>query len=334
MKLLVDLSPVLYGNIFSATNEAEKLNFKKDSNGNYNFDLYKNVFIFKVFEELSLLKNKFQADDVIICVDAGNYWRKDVWKGYKHKRKEQRDKTAVDWVKAQKANKEIIQMLHNTSFKVIEVPKSEGDDIVFILSEYLALKGEDVVIYSSDHDFIQCLEHNNVKFWRTTRTQGMQNSKFYELNEGELVHIILDHVIGGDSGDGINNIKGYSRFSSKFKEKYPNKTELEVYSKRFELDELFKKTYGVSAYSHPRYGYKMFLKSKKTLEQLLEENPIYKLNYKLNRQIALPEGIPADITSKIIGCYENYNHPKSYFKLQNYFVETKTPELIGSLLLF
>lgn len=324
-KLLVDLSPVLYGNLFSATNEAKKLGIQKNEDDNYPIDEYKEVFKFKVFEELASLRRKFQAEEVIIAVDAGNYWRKDVWVGYKHKRKAARDKSNVDWAAARPIMDEIIQALDElTAFNVVKVNKSEGDDIIFILSEYLAIKDKNVIIYSSDHDFIQCLEHENVKFWRTTRTTGMSNSTYYEIEAGELVHTILDHVIGGDSGDGINNVKGYSRFSSKFKSIYPDKTELEVWKKRFELDALFTKKFGESAYNHPRYGYKMFLNSKKTLEELLKENPVYKLNYALNRQIALPEGIPSSISNAIIEEYEkepkqNMKELREYFRINGMF---------------
>ncbi len=324
-KLLVDLSPILYGNLFSATNEAKKLGLTKNEDDNYPLNEYKDIFKYKVFEELSSLKRKFMADEVIIAVDAGNYWRKDVWAGYKHKRKAQRDKSNVDWAAARPIMDEIIDTLDNfTNFNVVEVNKSEGDDVIFVLSDYLALKNQNVVIYSSDHDFIQCLEHKNVNFWRTTRTTGMSNSKYYEIEPGELVHTILDHVIGGDSGDGINNVKGYSRFSNKFKELYPDKKEIDVWEKRFELDNLFEQKFGVSAYNHPRYGYKMFLKSNKTLEELLSENSIFKLNYALNRQIALPEGIPPDISSAIIDAYEeppknNMKALKEYFKVNGMF---------------
>jgi hypothetical protein len=144
------------------------------------------------------------------------------------------------------------------------------------------------------------------------------------------LHTQLEHVIGGDSGDDIPNIKGYSRFSKEFKEKYPDKTELQMYPKRFELDKVFKSTYGVSAYNHPRYGYKMFLRSKKTLEDLLNENEIYKLNYKLNRQIALPEGIPTYISSNIINQY-NTEPNKNQKELQNYFMKHKLFETISTI---
>ena len=99
-----------------------------------------------------------------------------------------------------------------------------------------------------------------------------------------------------------------------------------MYPKRFELDKLFESKFGESAYNHPRYGYKMFLNSKKTVEDLLNENEIYKLNYKLNRQIALPEGIPTEISSEII---KNYNNQpkKSPAELQKYFTENHLFEM-------
>ncbi len=309
------------------------MNLKKDENDNYNFDEVKDIFFYKVFDEFSTFRNKFQAQEIVICTDSSNYWRKDIWKGYKGSRKKQRQKTNVNWDQANKAILEAKKALLTTSFKTIEVNKAEGDDIIFVLSEYLSLLGQEVVIYSSDHDFIQCLEHEGVKFWRTTRTTGMQNSKFYTIEEGELVHIILDHVIGGDPGDDIKNVKGFSRFSQKCKEIYPDLTELRVWEKRFEFDTLFEKTYGVSAYSHPPYGYKRFLKSKKTLEDLLNEDNIFRLNYALNRQIALPEGIPQWLSSDVIQEYKKPNQ-KDLSKLQEFFIKNGLFDLVGKLVLF
>jgi len=340
--LIVDWSPVIYGNLFSATNTVKKdKNIKVSKvDGKYNLDEYKDIVIFKIIEELSMLRNKFdlsQDDEIVIATDTSTkegYWRKDVWAGYKSKRKKARDDSDIQWDKAFDLFQEINDVLSRCSnFKVLSVPRTEGDDIVFVLSKYLSLKGKEVIIHSSDHDFIQCLEYDKVKFWRTTRSTGMDNSSFYKASATELEDIIMEHVIQGDPGDGFGNIKAYSRFSEDFLKIYPymKNKELKAYPKRFQIEKQFEEKYDKPAYNHPRYGYKMFLRSKKTVEEIISENPIYELNYKMNRDLALPETIPSWVSKDIIEAYEKPSNKQDYRCLYDFLIENKLFEVTSSI---
>ena len=309
--LLIDFSPVLYGNVFSGTSLAESsMNLKKNKDsGKYNFDKYKFIVFSKIFEEIASLKHKFSADEVVICADSKEgYWRKDIWEGYKHKRAEQRDKTPIEWNKVFEFSMEIQKIFEEcTSYKMLNIPKVEGDDIIFVLTEYLSKRGDEVIIYSSDHDFLQCLQFDNVQFWRTTRTVGMENSSFETIDRIELKDLVLEHIIKGDPGDGFGNIKHYSRFSDDFLEVYPHMRgkELQAYPKRFQIEVLFREKYGKEAYSHPAFGYKAMKQKGQTLKDVLIENPIYKKNFELNCRLALPQNIPEDIREQIITDYNN-----------------------------
>jgi len=344
--LIVDWSPIIYGNLFSATNTIKKdKGFEVEKiDGKYNLDQYREVVIFKIIEEISSLRYKFQLskdDEVVIATDTSTkegYWRKDIWEGYKDKRKDDRDKSDIQWDKAFKLFQEINEILKTcSSYKMISVPRTEGDDIIFVLSKYLSLEGSEVIIYSSDHDFIQCLEYDNVKFWRTTRTQGMELSSWYKAEASELTDIIMEHCIQGDIGDGFGNIKAYSRFSKEFLKVYPQfeGQELRLYPKRYRLDKSFDKKYGVSAYNHPRYGYKMFQRSKKTLDEILEDNEIFKNNYLMNRTLALPEEIPSEISSEIIKEYKQSQKTQNkadYGCLTDWFTENNLFELTANII--
>jgi 5'-3' exonuclease len=339
--LIVDWSPVIYGNLFSATNVIKKDKYfdVPKIDGKYDLDKYEDLVILKIFEELISLRNKFNLspeDEIVIATDTSKdgYWRKDVWAGYKSKRKKARDDSDVMWDKAFKIFEKINDIINKcTSYKLISVPRSEGDDIIFVLSEYLSLEGKEVIIYSSDHDFIQCLKHQNVQFWRTTRTQGMENSSFYEITDSELEDIIMEHIIQGDSGDDFGNIKQYSRFSKEFLKVFPQLEgkELQAYPKRFQIDVQFEKKYGVSAYNHPRYGYKMFLRSKKTVKEILAENPIYKMNYEMNRRLALPEMIDTNISESILESYHKSNNNRDPECLMNFFMNNNLLDLAGQI---
>jgi len=90
---------------------------------------------------------------------------------------------------------------------------------------------------------------------------------------------------------------------------------------------------GKQAYNHPRFGYKMFLKSKKTLEELLNENEIYEKNYKMNRNLALPENIPSYISKEIIQDFKDAKAEADYECLTKYFTENRLIELISQIIL-
>ena len=80
--LIIDLSPVVYRWAFSSTAVYAKKNSKL-SNGLYNLNEYKDIFIFQVLDYLSKQKIRFGMEEVILAVDSKPYWRKDIWNGYK-----------------------------------------------------------------------------------------------------------------------------------------------------------------------------------------------------------------------------------------------------------
>jgi hypothetical protein len=337
--ILMDMSPLLYSNLFSATNEAKKMGVKK-TDGKYHLDEYKDIVIYKIFDELSKIKTQFDLtseDEIILAFDnsKGGYWRKDVWAGYKSKRRSARDDSNIQWDVAFELFQEIRELLDNcSSFKCISIDRVEADDIIFVLSKHFSLMNEKTIIVSVDHDFIQCLEYDNVDFYRTKKSQAKE-PEYYEATPSELTDIILEHCIQGDPGDGFGNIKAYSRFSKEFLKVYPQfeGDEKRLYPKRFEIENAFRQKYNQEAYNHPRYGYKMFLRSKKTVEELLEENEIYAWNYEMNRRLALPDEIPSEISEQIIKAYEKakseYNYSCLYEFLMKYNLFESTTNLIS-----
>ncbi len=336
--LIVDFSPILYSNFISASSEMKRNGLAPNSEGKLDLSAegYKEIIQYKILEELSDLKFKFKADEIVIATDNAKegYWRKDVYPIYKAKRKDTRDKSDLDWNGAFEIF-DIVkdQIDKNTSFKLVNEPKTEGDDCMFVLSEYLSRQGHEVILHSLDHDTVYNLKNQGVKWWRHVKTTKQPGS-YQTVDAGEILELEMKHLIQGDAGDNIKNVKSFSRFSKKFKELYPDKKEVDVYDKRFQLDEIFENTYGESAYNHPRYGAKTFMKSKKTVEELLKENIIFEKNYMLNRQIALPEGIPVEISSSIIKSYNTVSCSRNTKELQEYFTTSGAFELIGKIGMF
>ena len=141
--------------------------------------------------------------ELIICADGMNTWRKQFFPEYKASRKKNRDKTdsVMDWT-------EIFRILHTVRdeineympYKVIHIEGVEADDVIGTLTMQTQEFGqaEPVMIISSDKDFIQLQKYNNVKQFSPIQKKFVKdaNPRTYLFN----------HVMRGDSGDGIPNV--------------------------------------------------------------------------------------------------------------------------------
>ena len=148
--------------------------------------------------------NKRYRDEygqMVICADGMNTWRKDFYPFYKANRKKNRDESSQDWT-------EIFRILHLVRdeirdylpYKVIHMEGVEADDIIGTLTMQTQEfgMGEPVMIISSDKDFIQLQKFNNVKQFSPIQKKLVTdpNPRMYLFN----------HVMRGDSGDGIPNV--------------------------------------------------------------------------------------------------------------------------------
>lgn len=333
--LIIDLSPVVYRWVFASTVTFGKKN-KKQDNGLYNLDEYKDILIYQVINYLSNQKMRFGVDEVILAADSKPYWRNKIWDGYKHGRKKD-TKNGIDWAKVTKVQNEITDVLHKySSFKVIDVLGAEGDDVGFVLSEYLSNKGHNIILHTSDHDWTQNIMYENVKVWETKYSAPTKTCGYVGVGSHEIKELQNDHVIYGDSGDYIQHINAYTHFSDKFKKEYPKMTELKVYPRRHFVDLKFEEKHGVSAYKHPRFGKKSFEKKMAkegfTMKDFIKANPIRVENYKLNRRLVLPSGVPSGIKDDIISSYEEEN-VKDLGKLTEYFMGYGIMKLVGKIAL-
>jgi len=86
-------------------------------------------------------------------------------------------------------------------YKVIEVDGAEADDIIGTLTRETQEFGkhEPIKIISSDKDFIQLHRFKNV-----SQFSPMQKK---EVSDPDPVSYIFDHIMRGDSGDGVPNVK-------------------------------------------------------------------------------------------------------------------------------
>jgi|SaaInlV_150m_DNA_2_1039686.scaffolds.fasta_scaffold00141_27 hypothetical protein len=176
-----------------------------------------------VLNTIRMYHHKFNEEygNLVVCCDARNNWRKDVFKYYKANRKIIKDKSDFDWSELYRILHKIREELsENFPYKVVYIDKAEADDIIATLVmfrekktsklkdghdsdavvtsiEELFFVPEPVLILSSDKDFIQLQKYENV-------TQYSPLSKKY-LNSDNPVNFLREHILRGDATDGVPN---------------------------------------------------------------------------------------------------------------------------------
>jgi len=153
-----------------------------------------------VLNSIRNYRSKFfkEYGEIVICCDGRGYWRKNFFEFYKGKRKEGRDKSALDWDKIFEWINAIKKDLKEYfPYRVIEVAGAEADDIIaFLATKYSS--SESILIVSADKDFQQLQKYPNVE-------QYSPMAKKFLKCENPTAYL-KEHIIRGDAGDGVPNI--------------------------------------------------------------------------------------------------------------------------------
>ena len=223
--------------------------------------------------------------DVILAWDSKHYWRRDYYPQYKAGRKKTRESSNLDWNEIfGVTNKIRDEIKENLPYKSVEVYGAEADDIIAIVSNSY----DKVMIISSDKDFIQ-LHTGNIKQWSPVTKQ--------EVNGHDPDTYIKEHVLKGDSGDGVPNVLS------------PDHTF---------TDGLRQKPLG-----------------KKRIEKMINENMSdwndeVKRNYQRNYKLINLKNIPKDIQSNIVDEISK-SSCGDRSKLLNYFTVNKLKTLTENI---
>jgi hypothetical protein len=167
-------------------------------------DLQEDLIRHMVLNSIRLYRQKFKDyGELVICADDKNYWRKDVFPYYKAHRKEDREKSDLDWrLIFECLNKVKGEIKENFPYKVIQVSRAEADDIIGTLTNRFGVflnndDTEKILILSGDKDFGQLQKYANVdQFSPVTK-------RWVRINNAE--RFLKEHIMKGDRGDGIPN---------------------------------------------------------------------------------------------------------------------------------
>lgn len=282
--ILVDLNQVLLSGLMAQISGQKNVKLEED--------LIRHMILNILRNHIKNFKNEY--GEVVLCCDNRKYWRKDYFPFYKASRKKNREKSNLDWhlifdMLAKFKN----ELKENFPYKVIDVEGAEADDIIgTLVPRHIA--HENIVIISSDGDFLQLQRYNTGKY--TVKQYNPAQKKFIKSEE-PLVEL-KQKIIQGDKGDGIPNIFSPSDcFVREIRQKPISKVTL----------------------------------SKLLSEDINgNESEYVKSGFLRNQTLIDLSFIPKEIKEDIINNYEEFK-PAPKNKLFNYFVEKKLMNLMDSI---
>lgn len=165
----------------------------------------KNLIRHVALNTIKSYKTKYGKEygDVVIAGDGRKYWRREFFPNYKGQRKKHRDESSLDWKLIFDTLGEIRDDIKcHFPYKVIVLEGCEADDVIAVLALSTQEFGrhEKVMIVSSDKDFKQLLTYDNIKQY------SPMLKKMITVNKKELKEWMVEHIVKGDTGDGIPNI--------------------------------------------------------------------------------------------------------------------------------
>ena len=135
--------------------------------------------------------------EMVICMDAGNNWRKQVFPQYKANRRKNRDNSIHDWNAIFGMMNQVRDDIRELSpFRCVWVDECEADDAIGTIVEKQN-NPEPIMIVSPDGDFKQLQRYPNVKQWSNLQ-------KKYVVSENPLDEL-HEKCCRGDTGDGVPN---------------------------------------------------------------------------------------------------------------------------------
>ena len=186
--IIVDLTQVLIASLMASTRGGQEP---------ISEDLVRHIALKSLAMYRKKYKNKY--GELVLADDSYNVWRKDVFPHYKANRKKTRDKDTKDWNQIFDCISVIREELkYNFPYNYIYISKCEADDIIGTLCEKYG-DTENIMIISGDKDFQQLQRYSKVRQFSPI------TKKDIKLTQEQALEYLNDHIISGDTGDGVPN---------------------------------------------------------------------------------------------------------------------------------
>lgn len=277
--VLIDLNQVLISNLMQQIGMNPKMKLEED--------LIRHMVLNSLRGYVKQFKEKY--GEIVICCDSKRYWRREYFPFYKANRKKDREKSAHDWNMIFEVLGKIRDELKEYfPYKVIEVDGAEADDIIGVLTARHA-PSEDVVIVSSDKDFVQLQKYGKSVHQYSPLTKSFSYAQSPE-------YWLLEHILTGDRGDGIPNfLSADNVFALGERQKPINKKKLTDWVK-------------------------------KAPEEFCTNDTMLR-GFKRNQMLIDLSFTPENLKAEIVDAYENAKTGKRS-ELLNYFIEKRLKNLM------
>lgn len=281
--IVIDFSQVMLSNIMVQL-------------GNHtNAQVDENMCRHMVLNSIRMYKTKFGPEygKMVIACDATNYWRRQLFPYYKANRKKSQAASELDWKAIFEClNKVRDELTEYFPYSIIRIDTAEADDIIGTLCKEYGNTNEKILIISGDKDFQQLQRFMNVKQYNPVM------KKFITCNDPD--RFLKEHIIKGDSGDGIPN---------------------------FLSDDNSLVT-----------GVRQKPITQKKLDSWVNKNPeefcdsmTQLRNYKRNQQLIDLNMIPDEVYARVIESYMSQLEKKASPGLMNYFITNRLKNLMENM---
>jgi hypothetical protein len=266
----------------------------------------KNLIRHVTLSTIKSYKKKYGKEygEMVIACDGRKYWRKDHFPYYKGSRKKNREASDLDWKLIFDTLSEMREDLANYfPYRVIHVERAEADDVIAVMTNWLQNNNliqeglveepQKILILSSDKDFKQLQLHGNVKQW------SPMQKKYVTATKQEIRDWMVEHIVKGDSGDGVPNI--------------------------LSKDDVF------------MVGERQKVMTAKRLAEFIENgeaacrNDEEKRNYARNQALVDFQFIPDDVKQQIIDTYTSQTPNTDKMKIMNYLMENRCRLLLDEI---
>ena len=355
--ILLDFSAVMHQCIFSAISTIKP----KEIDGQYKTEDFIQYAKYRILEEILNVQNEFVSyGDIVICLDdhSKKNWRKEIYSNYKNSRKSAREKSQIKYNEVFPEIDSVLEILKKyTPFKIVKSDRAEGDDVILCLAKKFA-KSERILIISSDKDMLQAKKYGDVtQYSLFTRKYITEETK----HEDSLDDWLLDHVILGDACDEVPKVVDFTIFSDEFKKFLETEnTNIDTYQFNYEfsderrsnlIDEFYHSEYGLpikndsraknapetvlpSVFKKERFGKTTLRKEIKkygSLDNWLDSNKEFRLNYERNKKLVLADYIPEDIFNSVVENFKNQTPKYNNKEFRNYIYENNFDNLLENL---
>jgi len=218
--ILVDLNQVLISNLMAQTRGQPDITTANE-------DMIRHMVMNSLRGFNVKFRNKYGK--MVLCSDASNPWRKDIFPHYKYSRKKSREESSFDWENIFNIITNIKNELkENFPYVVMYNERCEADDIIATLTKYY-YQHEPIMIVSGDKDFIQ------LQFYKGVDQYAPIQKRMIGIDEEgmriDAREFLLEQIMKGDRSDGIPNILSPDDcFVTGEKQKPMTKKRLEEYS--------------------------------------------------------------------------------------------------------